>query len=365
MQRRLEKMAELASVRALQPQPWFPCVRPRRHDAELPGAKFPIDRSGMFYFPGVAKRLDGRWLERCVNRWLEQLPKSTLESCVLDAHFGYPEGVGCWRVAQRRGIPVFITLRGLEVDLFRTRDRGPQLLEALGGATGVIAVSHSLKASAVAAGAPADHITVIPNGVDTQLYCPGDRPAARTAVGYSESTKLIVSVGNLKPVKGHDTLLHAMAEVVKQLEVNLVCIGGEVQSPWGIRLQQLSKELGIDQRVQFLGSQTPQTVVNWLRAADLFCLASRREGCCNAVLEALATGCPVAVTNAGDNRIIVKNQDMGQVCPVESPTALAQSILETLGKPHAPRSIAAGVSEYTWPSAGQKTIAYFSERVAR
>lgn len=362
--RRLEKMGELANVRALIPQPWFPVVRPRKINPPLKNPRIEIESSGMFYVPRIANHWNGHWMKRCVGQWLDSQEDKVIRNTVVDAHFGYPEGVGCFQAARERGLPVFITIRGLEVELFNTPSRGSQLLEALCEATGVIAVSHSLKAAAIKAGVPARQITVIPNGVDATTYCMGDKDQARADIGYRHAEKLIVSVGNLKPVKGHDILIRAIAEVKKQVDVRLVCVGGGVDSAWGNKLQQLVNELGLSDRVRFAGAKAPKEVADWLRAADLFALASRREGCCNAVLEALSSGVPVAVTDAGDNAVFVKNLVNGQTAPVDDPQSLANAIVNCLKRDFNFQAIADSVKDSCWSSVANEVIATFMSKLS-
>ncbi|WP_419194223.1 glycosyltransferase [Novipirellula herctigrandis] len=356
MFRRLDAMAELANVRAFNPQPWFPFIRPHKAQSPLPASKFKIDSAGMFYIPGVAKRFDSLWMQRCVDRWLDSLPASLVSGSILDAHFGYPEGVGCCNVAKRRGIPVFVTLRGLEVDLFQDSTRGPQLIKALRTTTGVIAVSHSLKHLAVKSGVPAEIITVIPNGVDSETFCPGEQSLARQLVGYRSQKKLVVSVGNLKRVKGHDLLIRAIASIRCRVDLNLVCIGSGVTSSWGVKLRRLAQELGVAEQIIFLGSKSPADVANWLRSADLFALASRREGCCNAVLEALSTGLPVVVTNAGDNGLIVKDPDCGRVVAIEDAIALGEAISDSLNSIFDRSNISVTMLGRTWSDVGKRVV---------
>ena len=361
--RRLEKMGELANVRALIPQPWFPVVRPRKINPPLKNPRIEIESSGMFYVPRIANHWNGHWMKRCVGQWLDSQEDKVIRNAVVDAHFGYPEGVGCFQAARERGLPVFITIRGLEVELFNTPSRGSQLLEALCEATGVIAVSHSLKAAAIKAGVPARQITVIPNGVDATTYCMGDKDQARADIGYRHAEKLIVSVGNLKPVKGHDILIRAIAEVKKQVDVRLVCVGGGVDSAWGNKLQQLVNELGLSDRVRFAGAKAPKEVADWLRAADLFALASRREGCCNAVLEALSSGVPVAVTDAGDNQAIVSAPNCGRVVGTEDVSALGNAISECIESNFNCNEIAASVRDSTWPAVAKNVLSVFESNV--
>ncbi len=161
--RRLEMLSKLAPVRALNPQVWFPGLRPKTVDAPVEST-FPIDARPMFYIPGIAKRLDGMWMARTVGSWLDSLPESVTKEAVLDAHFGYPEGVGCARAATQRRIPYFVTIRGLEVDLFQRGNVGKQLVDALNGARKVIAVSEFLRQAAISAGVDDAQVVVIGNG---------------------------------------------------------------------------------------------------------------------------------------------------------------------------------------------------------
>jgi glycosyltransferase involved in cell wall biosynthesis len=212
------------------------------------------------------------------------------------------------------------------------------------------------------AGVPSDQITVIPNGVNAAQFSPGDQKAAREAIGYSDARPLVVSVGNLKPVKGHDVLIRAVAHVAKQYEIRLVCIGGGVQSSWGRELQKLVRHLGIEDGVRFIGSKQPDEVVHWLRAADLFSLASHREGCCNAVLESLAAGTPVVVTDAGDNRTMVQSPECGTVVPTNDHEQLAKAIIQWLTKESDRNSISQSVRSFDWSNVGSKVVQLFCSR---
>src|SRR6185437_10315739 len=104
----------------------------------------------------------------------------------------------------------------------------------------------------------ADRVCVVPNGIP---FVSGNRASARASLGLGDGNRLILSVGNLYPVKGHDVLLHALA-----------LIAGDAESS----LRQLANELGIAERVRFLGLRSD--VPDLLAAADLFVLPSRSEG---------------------------------------------------------------------------------------
>ena len=353
--RRLEMLSKQVPLRALNPQVWFPLVKPKTIDAPLE-TTYPIDIRPMFYLPGVAKRLDGMWMSRCVGAWLDSLPTTTTKDAVLDAHFGYPEGVGCARAAHKRGIPYFVTIRGLEVDLFQRPDIGPQLVAAIKGACHVIAVSEFLRQSAISAGVPSDQISVVGNGVDSAFYSPGEYNLSRNALGIPPNLKLIVSVGNLKQVKGHDVLLRALAEIPRECNVKLVCIGALSDAGWVKRLKQLILDLKVHDRVEFKGSLPPEHIVSWLRASDQFVLASRREGCCNAVLEALSVGVPVVATRVGDNSQYVREGFSGALVDAENHQLLAQAMLSTMQQTYSRERISQSMQAYSWKNAADRVI---------
>lgn len=360
MARRLAELSKLVPLQALNPEPWFPMLRPGVREQSSTHLGYQTDVRKMFYFPGVAKHLDAWWMKRCVGRWLDSLSDATTQDAILDAHFGYPEGVGSYLAARERGMRTFITIRGLEVDLFHHPKIGPQLIEALNQADGVIAVSHSLRQAALAAGAAPKHIEVIPNGVDIAQYSPGNRAMAREELGIASDVKLLVSVGTLKQVKGHDVLLDAVARLPVQSCVRLVCIGSRSDSPWVKSLEQKADRLGIRDQIQFIGAREPAEVVTWLRASNLFTLASRREGCCNAVLEALACGVPVAVTTAGDNAWFVKPGINGELAPPDDAAALSEAIQAALETSYCTDEIVQSVKATTWERTAASVAAFFT-----
>lgn len=150
----------------------------------------------------------------------------------MNAHFGYPDGVGCVRAARRLGIPVFVTLRGMEVDALRTRGIRPQLIRALREADGCITVSHSLRDIAVEVGVAPGKFLVAPNAVDRAAFRPGDRVAARRQLGLHDAAPLIVSVGRLIAGKGHAVLIRALASLRKSRpDARLAIIGGPAYEP--------------------------------------------------------------------------------------------------------------------------------------
>tara|TARA_A100001391_G_scaffold116853_1_gene79155 strand:- start:156 stop:1322 length:1167 start_codon:yes stop_codon:yes gene_type:complete len=361
--RRLEQMAELANVRALRPQPWFPLIRPRRADKPLAGSRLQVECEDMFYLPGIAKRLDGRWMQRSVEKWLDRMDDSILSNAVIDAHFGYPEGVGCYLAAKKRGLPCFITMRGLEVDRLQMPSIKPQLVEALGQCTGTIAVSDSLRDAAIDAGVPRENVIVIPNGIDGDLFHVGERDAARTELNQPVDQPLIVCVANLKAVKGHEVLLKAFAALPRDLGARLVLIGSPSDPSVAQQIGELIATKGCKDSVLKIGARPPDEVAKWLQAADVFALASHREGCCNAVLEALATGTPVVATAVGSNLQEIRAGIDGFVVPPGDSDAFAAALQTALENEWSPKQISGRLNGRTWAGVADRVMSFMQSRI--
>jgi len=176
-----------------------------------------------------------------------------------------------------------------------------------------------------------DHIDpnklrVIRNGLDLARFEPrSDVAVIRQELGLGYSEVGLVSVANLIAYKGHRELLTAIG-LVANLPIRAFLIGRDD----GIQLELalLASELGIADRVHFLGSRTD--VPRLLPALDIFVLASHEEGSSNALLEAMASGLSVIATDVGGNRESLAEGEFGILVPAKDPEALADAIKTVL-----------------------------------
>ena len=366
--RRLSAVARRANLRILQPVPYFPVIRPKpdwavqtEHDVDGIG----ISHAPMFYVPKVLKSLDGYWLYRSVRAQLVALRKAG-QLDLIDAHFAYPDGAGCARVAQQLDVPIAVTIRGVEEDYMQIPALAAQIRETLRRADACISVSHSLREMAVHAGVDAGKVHVIHNAVNRLLFAPGDKTQARATLEIDNDSPLIVSVGNLLSVKKHDVLVSALARVEKS-GAQLAIVGGPMHEPdYPREINALCSELGVADRVRFIGRIDESEVATWLKAADVFALASRREGCCNAILEALATGVPVVATPVGDNPWFIKDGHNGHLVPVGDSEAMARAIDIALTRPDWDAyRISADLQVGNWDAVARQTLRVFEDCVNR
>lgn len=332
--RRLEAMAAISRVTAIQPIPHFPLV------ATLPewatAAKreqdnLSIVHAPMFYIPKFLKSLDGLWLYRAVLKLLAEL-KDAGQIDIIDAHFGYPEGVGVLMAARKLGVPCVVTLRGFETEYLSKPIIGPQIRHLLQHADGCICVAHSLRELALENGADARKTCVIQNAIDRRIFFPAGRTESRRKLGLDSEAPIVVSIGHLVQRKRHHVLVSAFARLLEdQPDAKLLIIGDKDFEPdYARRLQAQPSRLGIADSVEFLGNINANRISDYLRAANVFALGTQREGCCNAVLEALACGLPVVTTPVGDNAWFVQESVNGYIVPVDDGPALADAMSKVL-----------------------------------
>jgi glycosyltransferase involved in cell wall biosynthesis len=166
-------------------------------------------------------------------------------------------------------------------------------------------------------------IAVIPTAVDTERFSPGTAdPEVRQRLGAAPGSALLISVGRLDKLKGHSTLIEAFALVAaKKPNVRLAFVGEGAERDV---LQAQTRARGLGDRITFAGGIGD--VVPYLRAADLFVLASNTEGMPGAVLEAMAVGLPIVATAVGGTPEAVSDGETGLLVPPRDPDRCAAAV---------------------------------------
>jgi glycosyltransferase involved in cell wall biosynthesis len=149
------------------------------------------------------------------------------------------------------------------------------------------------------------------------------------SLGLEQTAPLIMTVANLRYVKGIDVLLRAISMVRREFPaVVFAFVGESLDAGYARELFALTAELGITQNTRFLGPRTD--VFSLLKMADVFCLPSRTEGLSNALLEAMACGLPCVATDVGGNAEVLADRQSGFLVPSERPEVLAERLLALL-----------------------------------
>ena len=176
----------------------------------------------------------------------------------------------------------------------------------------------------VSEGIPSSKVKLIYNGVEARVSRP-ERAEARRAFGIAPEALVGVMIANLIPYKGHKDLIEGLALVAQSLPSGwrILCAGRDE----GLRskLENLVGARGLKANIQFLGERTDVSTL--LAAADFGVLSSLEEGFSNVVLESMAAGLPMIVTNVGGNPEAVLDGETGLVVPPHDPAALGKAIL--------------------------------------
>ena len=148
-------------------------------------------------------------------------------------------------------------------------------------------------------------------------------------------------------------------------DVECFIVGGEVAAEVGYarELRRTLHTRGLGTTVRLVGVKAPDEMGDWYRAADLLVLPSYREGCCNAVLEALACGVPVVTTPVGDNAKYVIPGSTGALVPVDDAVALTAAIEEALHAVWDPEFISTRVTAEGWAGVARQVIDFFQQRL--
>jgi glycosyltransferase involved in cell wall biosynthesis len=174
-------------------------------------------------------------------------------------------------------------------------------------------------------GAPAEATVTIQNSVHvSDVLIPEDRQAVRLSLGVSADACLLGSVGRITHQKGFDVLLDAVA-LLRRTDVHVLIVGeGEDRE----RLQAQAEAHGLRERLHFTGYR--RDVTRLLQVLDLYVHPARFEGMSNALMEAMAAGCPIVATSVDGNRELIVDGESGWLVPSEDPQALAHAIVAAL-----------------------------------
>jgi D-inositol-3-phosphate glycosyltransferase len=218
----------------------------------------------------------------------------------------------------------------------------PEPLSRLQGEAEVIAAADALIASTDAEwqqlaclyGAPHDRLKTVYPGVDHRVFSPGDRVAARRALGLRDEAVMLYA-GRVQPLKGLELAVRAAEQLVPALDRKLVFVvvggasGGRGRDELD-RLRVLSHSLGIADAVRFVGARPHAELPAFYRAADVVVVCSHNESFGLAALEAHACGTPVVGTAVGGLSHIVRDGESGFLVDSRDPAVFAARLKTVL-----------------------------------
>lgn len=170
-------------------------------------------------------------------------------------------------------------------------------------------------------GYPGPTARVVPNGVSVSVDA-DEAAAVRRELGLGPADPLVVHVGNIRPGKGHATLIEAAR--LLPADVTVVSIGAEKWQGDLDRVRSLSASAGLGDRMRFLGRRPD--ALSFIAAADVYVNPADVEGLPVTILEAMALGTPVVATAVGGVPSLVRPGETGTLVSLGDPTGLADAI---------------------------------------
>ena len=374
VERPTQLLSKRCDVRVVAPSPWFPplpSIGPLRQFARFRSVPrrevrsgIEIERPRFVAGPGLSLyRFEARAQELGMRRTIERL-RSAFPFDLVHAHMIYPEGAVAHRLSRRYGVPFVVSEHAPWTEEWFASSRvRREALDAAGAASSLLAVSASVRETMAAYGVDPDRVTVVPVGVDGDVFPIGSSEARRS--------DQILYVGWINYVKGVDVLLRAMELLKRRGEpARLVLAGGAAYRPTRLKeeeLRRLAISLDLGDRVTFVGHQSHGEVARLMAESAAVVLPSRAESFSAVLIEALACGTPVVATASGGPEEIVRD-DVGLLVPPEDPRALADAIVAVLHMPERfpPEELRRyAVSRFGWEAIVPKIEAEYARAAGR
>jgi glycosyltransferase involved in cell wall biosynthesis len=299
------------------------------------------------------------------------------QSDVVYSTWLYPDGVAVANAAASVGVASWIMVMGSDTFHLQVPARRRAILDACEKAEGLICVCRTLANRLIEAGVAAGKVHVVPNGVDSSVFHHRDKERAANELPsevtdpkwlcpvLDGSAQLVLFVANLVPVKAPDVMIESFVELQDALgsmrdhkPVHLLFIG---DGPMRSKIQAEVRNGGLEENVHFIGKRPHKEVALWMNVADCLCLCSSNEGMPNAVLEALASGLPVAATDVGACREMLEQEQYGRVSPVNDPGAMASLLGEILNMDTDRATMAARHGKRDWSDQAMDILSLLGE----
>lgn len=249
---------------------------------------------------------------------------------LLHVHYAIPHASAAYMAKQivaKQGktIPVITTLHGTDITLVgRDKTYAPVVTFSINESDAITAVSDNLREETYRSFKITKEIEVIHNFVDVSRFSKKPIDAFKQVIAPN-GEKIIVHASNFRKVKRVQDVVKIFAKVREQMSAKLLMVGDGPERP---PMEDLVKELGLEEDVRFLGKQEQMEEI--LVVSDLFLLPSEYESFGLAALEAMAAHMPVVSTNAGGLPEINIHGETGYLAPVGDVEAMAEYAIDII-----------------------------------
>ncbi|NLR69360.1 glycosyltransferase, exosortase A system-associated [Novosphingobium sp. ERN07] len=322
-------------------------VTGQRHSAALYGDPEEVDGLLFYRTPGIAQGLPlvREWGE--VSALAERIVALAQEwrPDVLHAHSPSLCGFAAVKAGRKLGIPVVYEIRAFWEDAAVGNGTGREgsakywltrVLEneVVSGADRVVTICDGLRQDLIARGFAPEKISIMPNGVDLEMF--GD-PLPRDAALASELAlgdgPVIGFLGSFYPYEGLDDMIAAMPEIVAQVpDARLLLVGG---GPAEAELRVQAAASSAADAIRFVGRVPHHQVDRYYSLVDVVCYPRKAMRLTELVtplkpLEAMAQGKLVAASDVGGHRELIQNGATGTLFAPDDPAALAAAMVDLL-----------------------------------
>lgn len=246
---------------------------------------------------------------------------------VINAHFVVPSGPSSLIAAKVFKIPLFTNAIGADI-YDPTRYKKQRFLLD-------IAVKFVLNNSRLVFCLSSDmvdrvekltktNIKLVPQSVDTSIFYPRETTAIKAKLGIQSDGPIVLTLARLVKRKSIETALRAVVKVIRSFpELTYIVVG---EGPDKERLQQITQDLGISKNVLFAGRISDDDLPACYSLADVFVLSSLHEAFGIVILESMACGTPVVVSEVGGMIDLVEEGVTGFLCPIGDVDAFSNRI---------------------------------------
>lgn len=249
----------------------------------------------------------------------------------IHAHFAWSSGFVGVSLKDERGVPLVVTAHGYDVYSlpFKDLDWNRRVSSVLNNADHIITVSESNKRciDKLKIDTP---VSVLPNGYDDNLFRPIDKVFARQQLGLHGNKIILVSIGNLVPVKGHEYLIRSFSKIAETNDSIVLHIIGD--GKLFNSLLRLINSLDLKSKIFLHGNKPHSEIPLWINASDLIVLPSLNEGNPTVMFESLGCGVPFIGSKVGGIPEIINSEDYGLTVEPGNSDLLSDKILLALDK---------------------------------
>lgn len=345
------------------PVPWFPFkAKCFGEYSRFAGVNYQEERNGVTVYhpkylviPKIGMTLTPWLMARSIKKCLKKLVAQGQHFDVIDGHYFYPDGVAIAQVAEEFNLPFTCTARGTDINLIPQVAKPRKMIQQVfQKATHMMSVCKALKDEMVTLGADENNVSVLRNGVDLSLFqASTNQEQISKRQALVKDKKLILSVGWLIARKGH----YLVIEAIKNLPDCHLMIAGD--GPDKAKLLAQVEQLGLSERVSFLGALPQAQLSEYYQSADALVLASSREGWANVLLEAMASGTPVVAANIWGTPEVVADETAGVLVERNAP-AIANGIEQLLAKNLDRMATRTYAEQFSWQETSDKQFEIFN-----